>query len=240
VNTSTGVDGRFTVTAPFAPTHVLLWVGDKWARTPRLPQAIGKGELVLRVPITPHRTVTGAIVDGKGVPVPLATLTATEDPTINTRADEAGHFSLEAPEPPPPTFRVRRMGFRPVIVSLEQLTQVTLPTRRPMVSVTVIDDRTSQPFNGLVQITAFHDGERLSFCTAGDPVMTHEAAVGECRLDVEPGEVELQLEGGGNTALTVTGPTQVTLHFTPPTPDVTGCAAQPSLEHARAQRSQLK
>ncbi len=217
VSATTDADGRFSVTAPFAPSHVLVSVNDPWARPSQEPQRVGSGDLTVTVPRQPHRAVSGLIEDASGAPVAGASVMALGPLGVGTRSDERGHFAFEVAEPPPAEFRVRRMGFRPQVVALADLPRVVLASPRPLITVTVIDEHTHQPFSDIVKVSAFQGQERLSFCSAGAPSMTHEPAVGACTLDAEPGDLELRLEGGGTTHLVVKAPrTAVTMGFTPP------------------------
>lgn len=215
VSAQTDATGRFSVTATFHPNGVQVSSNQPWLELPRGMVDVTPGApIVVRVHTVPHVTLRGLVVDGEGAPVKGATVQPMQ-PGMGARTDEAGRFELEVAEPPPETFRVRRMGYRPVVVGTVGLDRVVLASRRQMLTVTVLEPGSRAPVSRLVRVEAWQGGERLSFCTAGDTTYTGEPTVGACSLDAEPGAVDVRVEGGavaqvtvgeGPLALSVVGP----------------------------------
>lgn len=207
--------GRFSGTIAFQPTTAQVDDRVEWLELPRVPQRVVPGApIVLMGRSIPHRYVEGVVVDPEGQPVKDARIQPGGGMWIRTGAD--GSFTLElAVEHGPSTVRVRRMGFRPVEVPVDELARVVL-ARRPMITVTVLDPATNEPTAIDSVVSLWQRGERLSFCTAGLPEVTHEPTRGTCALDAEPGTVELRVDDkalsmiqvteGAAQAVTVTSP----------------------------------
>lgn len=211
----TDAQGRFSAELPFQPTRAEVSGQLAWVELPRGPFDVTPGEELNIVGRTiPHRTLRGRVTDAEGRPVPGTTLQS-EGPGWHGRADESGRFELEVAEPPPTHFRARRMGYQPVVVSADELEHIVLAQRRPMVTVTVLEPE-GQPVSRLQGVSIWKNGERLSFCTAGNTEYTQEPTTGVCALDAEPGQVELRLEGKPVATLEVsTGPQAVTVTAAP-------------------------
>ncbi|MBE2249118.1 MAG: carboxypeptidase regulatory-like domain-containing protein [Myxococcus sp.] len=213
----TGADGRFTATLPFLPTRARV-EPLQWVRFPEDPVVVRPGEpLRLVGQSIPHRVVTGVVVDDAGAPVVGARVVGS---SASTTTDAVGRFAFELPEPASGEFRVRRMGFRPVVLSAAALDRVVLQERRPLVTVTVVDAATKQPVTQLTSVSLWQGAERLSFCSAGRADETHEATNGACTLDAEPGAVTLKVDDQPVRSVRVTKAPQqaltVTVTLAPP------------------------
>lgn len=217
-------EGRFAGVLPFVPTRVQASGRLEWVELP-LPQVItdAKQDLLLVGRAVPHLTLTGQVVDSNGQPI--AGTSVLPEPSsglaLTQRSDEQGRFKLELAAPSPRTVRARRMGYRPVVVSVDALERIVLADRRPMITVNVNEN--GAPVGWLVRVSLWQRGERLSFCTAGPVAMTSEPRDGQCTLDAERGQVELRLEDKKVLDLTVTEENQqVTLAAPPLPPPPTG------------------
>lgn len=195
----TDADGRFSVTLPFQPTDVQVQGTVAWNVFDVRFQRVEPGvPIVINARFVPHHEVRGLVLDEEGRPIPEARIEA-----VGARTDADGRFTAELADDGPTETRVRRMGYRPLVVPFSEADRVVLP-RRPMVTVTVVDPQTNAPRADAVMVSLWRGEERFSFCTAGNPDVTHEPAVGECSLDAEPGAVELRLDNKVITTLHVT------------------------------------
>lgn len=200
----TGADGRFRATLPFQPTTVWVSRQVEWYGLPSAPLRVVPGApIVLQGRFIPHRTVDVRVVDEACQPIPEARVQPGGTGLWHLTGPD-GRASFALADDGPPTLRVRRMGYRPAVVPSDAAGPVVLQPR-PMVTVTVLDASTRQPIAGAVEVSLWQAGERLSFCTAGPTHLTHEAAVGACTLDAEPGAVELRLDGAPVQVLHVDG-----------------------------------
>lgn len=207
-------EGRFSARLPFQPTEVVASGQLPWLRFSREPWRVTPGALIeLEATSIPHHEVHGLVVDESGQPIAGALI---ELPQVRT--DAQGRFSAEVPDSAGDETRVRRMGFRPLVVPMTALERVVLP-RRSLVTVTLLDEPGGAPVSGLRQVSLWREGERQSFCTAGEARLTHEPNEGECTLDAEPGTVELRVDGVPLKTLSVTAaPQAVQLRLAPPAP----------------------
>lgn len=223
----TDATGRFSASLPFQPTAVIAWGSTPWHHFSNAMHDVARGEpILLTVPFIPHHEVRGLVLDEDGHPIPEARIEA-----AGVRTDADGRFIAELPDDGPTETRVRRMGYRPLVVPFSEADRIVLP-RRPMVTVTVVDPQTNEPRADAVMVSLWRGEERFSFCTAGNPDVTHEPAVGECSLDAEPGDVELRLENRLITTLQVTNaPMAVRVTGLPRPPPRTGGFAATNEEY---------
>lgn len=198
----TDAQGRFSATLPFRPNTARV-DNQRWLRFPIEVAIDASRPITITGAVTPHRTWTGRVVDEEGKPVAEARVGPPNGSF--TRTDAEGRYTLELEDPPPDEFRVRRMGFKPLVIPSKGAATVVLKERRALLTVTVLEASTNQPVSSaLVQVAAFIGDERQSFCTAGRPDETHEAAAGTCVLDSDAGEVTLRLDGVPTRTLRVT------------------------------------
>lgn len=210
----TDADGRFSATLPFRPNRAIL-EDQEWVKFPRDLRVDPDAPILLVGRAIPHRTLTGVVVDEAGQPIAEARV---EPPnTVWTRTDSQGRFTLETGDPPPAELRIRRMGFKPLFVPSSASAKVVLTERRALVTVTVLDPQTKQPVERFVTVSLWKGDERMSFCTAGRPNETHEAQVGTCVLDTDPGTITLKLDNVVKQTLKVVGaaPQAVTVTAAP-------------------------
>lgn len=202
----TGPDGRFSGALPFQPNEASVSGNGQWLEFPHEALPVTPGaSLVVKVRAIPHTTRSGEVVDADGRPVSKARITPQSGAYYGVVTGEDGRFQLEVAEPPPDSYRVRRMGFRPLLVTADALQHVVLRQRRPIAKVTVLEPSTHEPVTRLVKVAFWQAGERLSFCTAGSPGETGEPETGVCWLDAEPGLVEVRLDGTTVKQVTVGG-----------------------------------
>lgn len=198
----TDAEGRFSATLPFRPSTARV-DSQRWLRFPIEVAIDPSRPITITGRVTPHHTWTGRVVDADGKPVPEARVGPANG--SSTRTDADGRYTLELDDPPPDELRVRRMGFKPLVVPSKAAATVVLKERRALLTVTVLEPATKQPVSSaLVQVAAFIGDERQSFCTAGRPDETHEAAAGTCVLDSDAGEVTLRIDGVPTRTLRVT------------------------------------
>lgn len=190
-----GADGRFSATLDFQPNRVSVESTGPWLkRLSYEPQPVTPGApVVVRLQRISHRTVIGDVVDVAGAPVSGARVSPLSGSGSDASTGDDGRFEIEAEEPTP-NFRVRRMGFRPVVLEASQLSRVTLEPR-PVVTVTVLEPASGKPVTRLVRVSLHQGGALVSYCTAGWADQTHEPTDGACSLDAELGVVELRVEG---------------------------------------------
>lgn len=212
----TDATGRFSASLPFQPTAVVAWGSTPWHHfSDSLHDVVRGAPILLTVPFVPHHEVHGLVVDEAGQPVPEARIEAAG---VRTGAD--GRFTAEVPDDGPSETRVRRMGYRPLVVPFSEADRIVLQ-RRPMVTVTLVSTDSGEPLLELRRVSLWKGDESLSFCTAGDPATTHEPAPGECSLDAEPGAIELRIDDVPVQRLRVTAAPQsvrVKVAPRPPTP----------------------
>ncbi|MFY0567331.1 hypothetical protein ACN28E_26375 [Archangium lansingense] len=207
----TEADGRFRAELPFTPNEVEVSQVPEDFYTPTEPLPVTPGqEVVVRLRRIPWLIYEGQVVDEQGAPLVQV------DIEPGGRTDDTGRFKFKLrPEVPHERFRFRKMGFKPLFVPEGETAKVVLRERRALVKVKLLDKKTKQPVGGLYRVAAYLGGERLSFCSAGDVEVTHEPAVGECTLDVEPGLVELHVDGKPVSNLKMaSAPREVSLEVT--------------------------
>ena len=208
--------GRFRAELTFTPNIVTVDHAPEDFDWPRgdLPVPAGQPlEVTLRR--IAWLTYEGQVVDAQGAPLAGVNITP------GGKTDETGHFKLRLdPEDKHQELRFRKIGFTPLMVPREKTAWVVLREQRALLTVKLVDKATKQPAVArLYRVEAYRGTERLSYCTAGDPKLTHESAAGECTLDAEPGELELRLEGKPVRKLQVTGaPRTLTFEVTPSPP----------------------
>ncbi|MFT3840331.1 MAG: hypothetical protein QM723_25305 [Myxococcaceae bacterium] len=141
--------------------------------------------------------VDAVVVDAAGAPLQDVEL-GTNDDRATTGAD--GRFHLRLRRDHDCTLRASKLGFRPVIVDDPRgLTKLVLAGKRTLITVKVIDPKTKEPVRH-ANVAIWRGNEKVSSCSAA----------GECTLDAEPGELELQVYDSrrpikvGDTALSVT------------------------------------
>jgi hypothetical protein len=187
--------GSFSITVPFQPNRLSYESGlPAWTDPLAREIDVKPGEeVIFNVKTIAHEEVKGRVVDADGAAVSGAHIAASSSRYGSPDSDETGAFSFEVASPASGSVRVRRMGFDPVVADFSALNPVRLAKRRALITITVVDEKTWNPVTGaFVTLTAFKGGERLSFCTAGDMTLTHEARDGECTLDASAGDIELR------------------------------------------------
>lgn len=210
----TDAEGRFSAALSFRPNRARV-ESQGWVRFPPDVAIDASRPITITGRTTPHRTWAGVVVDAEGKPVADARVGPPNG--MFTRTDADGRYSLDLEDPPPDEFRVRRIGFKPLVVSPAAAAKVVLKERRTLLTVTVLDAATRQPVTTpFVQVTAFLGGERQSFCTAGRPEETHEPSVGACVLDTDPGTVTLRIGAVDVATVRVTGAAQPVTVTAPP------------------------
>lgn len=217
----TDADGRFSASLSFRPNRAMV-ESRGWVRFPSDLAIDVTKPITITGRTTPHRTWDGTVVDAEGKPVAEAHVGPPNG--MFTRTDADGRYSLDLEDPAPDEFRIRRIGFKPLLVAPKSGATIVLKERRTLLTVTVLDPATKQPVTSpFVQVTAFLGGERQSFCTAGRPEETHEPTMGACVLDSDPGLVTLRIENVDVKTLRVAGaPQAVTVTGPPARPPVTG------------------
>lgn len=184
--------GRFRAELSFTPNIMEVQHGPEDFDWPRgeLPVTAGRPieVTVRRIAWVTHE---GRVVDDQGTPL------AGVNVSSGGKTDETGHFKLRLdPERAPLELRFRKMGFNPIVVPIAETARVVLRERRTLVTVKLVDKATKQPaLARLYRVEVLRGTERISYCTAGDTKLTHEPAEGECTLDVEPGDVDLSIDG---------------------------------------------
>lgn len=203
----TDAEGRFSAALSFRPNRAIV-EKHGWVQFPADITVDATRPITIVGRTTPHRTWSGTVVDAEGRPVADARVGPTNG--MFTRTDAAGRYSLDLEEPAPTEFRVRRIGFKPlIVVAPKAAATVVLAERRALLTITVLDPTTKQPVSSpFIQVTAFVGQERQSFCTAGRPEETHEPALGTCVLDSDPGLVTLRIDNVEVQTLRVTGAAQ--------------------------------
>jgi hypothetical protein len=194
--------GVFSVSLPFTPNRATVSGGHDyrqldWTSVPS-PDA-GAMEFVLPKIAWAH--IEAHVTDEAGVPLEEVHVGPGQDTT-----NDAGWVRFELlPEDVPTSFRVRKMGFKPVNLERSQLGAIVLRDRRTLVSVKLVDASTGAPLKGRKKVTAQLHDDLVSFCTT-------DAATSSCTLDADPGTADLELLVGkravksvavGNTALEV-------------------------------------
>ena len=86
-------------------------------------------------------------------------------------------------------YRIRKIGFEPFMAGPESLGALVLKDRRTLVKVRV------PAATDMRMVEAWQSGQKVSFCTAGDPLVTHEPEAGACTLDAAVGRLQLRIEG---------------------------------------------
>jgi hypothetical protein len=204
-----GMNGRFREELPFTPNTVEVDYGPEGFALPQgtLPVTAGQ-PLEVKVRRIAWVTYEGQVVDDQGTPLAGVSL------DLGGKTDETGHFKLRLdPEEDHEQLRLRKIGFKPVVVPLEETVRVVLRERRALLTVKLVDKGTRQPVvERMYRVEAYQGAERLSYCTAGDMTLTHEPAEGECTLDADPGQIELMIDRKVVHKVKVTGAPQ-TLTF---------------------------
>lgn len=214
-DTVTNAEGRFSATPPFRPNHVRV-ESRGWLRFPPEFEVDPSRPITITATTIPHHTWAGRVVDAEGKPV--ADVRVGPNNGRLTRTDADGRWVLELKDPAPDEFRIRRIGFKPLVVSSSSAETVVLKERRALLTITVLDP-TKQPVTSpSVQVTALLGNERQSFCTAGAPDETHESAPGQCVLDSDPGVATLFIDGVEVQTVRVTGAPQALTVTVPPRP----------------------
>lgn len=212
----TGADGTFSAALSFRPNRAIV-ERHGWFRFPSDLTIDATRPITITARTTPHSTLAGTVVDAEGKPVADARVGPPNG--MFTRTDAAGRYSLELEDPPPSELRVRRIGFKPLVLAAKASATVVLNERRALLTVTVLDPATKQPVTSpFVQVAAFIGSERQSFCTAGRPDETHEATMGTCVLDSDPGEVTLRIDGAEVQTVRVTNAPLALTVTVPPRP----------------------
>jgi hypothetical protein len=182
--------GRIHVQLPFKPTQVQVEGKPDDVDAPPGLVAVPDGQpLELKLHRGSFFDADGTVVDGSGAPLANVHLNTNE---VATTTGEDGRFHLRLRHDRDSTVRVRKIGFKPVTLDADKLVKIILTEKRPLVTVKVVDPQTRQPAR-YASVALWRGNERLSYCTAGDPTITHEPNPGECTLDAEPGELELRV-----------------------------------------------
>lgn len=185
--------GVFSATLPFTPNRATVTGGHDyrkldWADVPS-PDA-GAMEFVL--PKILWAAFEAHVTDESGSPLDEVHL----EPGHFTTND-AGWVQFEMlPEAVPTSFRVRKMGFKPVDFERSQIGSVVLRERRTLVHVTLVHASTRAPLKGRHKVTAQLNDELVSFCTTED-------ATSSCTLDADPGTRDLELIVGKRSVTSV-------------------------------------
>ncbi|HEX8700199.1 MAG TPA: hypothetical protein VF815_15240 [Myxococcaceae bacterium] len=210
----TDSNGRFRAELSFTPNVLEVHHGPEDFDWPRdnLPVTAGQ-PIEVKVRRIAWVTYEGQVVDEQGAPVAGANI------ETGAKTDETGHFKLKLdPEDKYEQLRFRKIGFKPVMVPLAKTAWVQLRERRTLITVKLVDTGTKQPaVQRLYRVEAYRGNERISYCTAGDPKLTHEPAEGECTLDAEPGQLELKVDLKVVRKLRITNAPQTLTFEVPPT-----------------------
>ncbi|MBM4781332.1 MAG: hypothetical protein GQE15_26910 [Archangiaceae bacterium] len=216
----TDADGRFSAALSFRPNRAVVEKRG-WLRFPSEIAIDARRPILITASVTPHRTWTGTVVDAEGKPVAQARVGPLNGSF--TRTDAEGRYTLEIEDPQPAEFRVRRIGFKPLMVPTKEADTVVLKERRALLTVTVLDPATKQPVSSpFVQVAAFIGAERQGFCTAGRPEETSEPTMGTCVLDADPGLVTLRIDNVEVQTVRVTTAPQALTVTAPARAPVTG------------------
>lgn len=185
--------GVFSVSLPFTPNRATVSGGHDyrnldWTDVPS-PDA-GPMEFVL--PKILWANIEAHVTDETGAPLEEVHVGPAQYTT-----NDAGFVQFELlPEAVPTSFRIRKMGFKPVNLDRSQLGAIVLRDRRTLVSVKLVDASTGAPLKGRQKVTAQLHDELVSFCTT-------DAATSSCTLDADPGTTDLELLVGKRSVKSV-------------------------------------
>jgi protocatechuate 3,4-dioxygenase beta subunit len=119
--TTSGDDGRWTLTAPRAGSYVLI-AAAPGHQPQALTVALGGRPLDLDVLLGGTGRVTGTVRSAEGVPVPEATVVLTDaqgEVAATTRTDADGRFALRDLVCGPYTLAVSARAFRPAALAVD-------------------------------------------------------------------------------------------------------------------------